>query len=429
MKEGYELSEDPAYKLSRDEKGCRIRVDGRGHYFATRDDKILYTSIMEITGQEIFCTVREADGSTSVIVGKNPEEEPLEGLAETEIQIYNHPEIKQKITESLFYTDEKGQRKPTPFAAVLRDCVKNRLAQKNSKNPGIDEILGAVNELKDGTLEEQAVYGMFRAHLVENRFMPIDENGRPYDLSAMHIPVFNSSGYIRKLMLDDPETAIWIWGYYENKRKERQEKIKESKVQGKNDATKENQEPMTEEDFARTMENLKTDAPDKYVEMHQYLVDNGYITPIIHDLNLSPEQLEFILSFHKAGRYEYLTPAGKNNTGFADQWLDAVFTFLNYSLKQSIQKRIGQEEADKFDILEVNPAWISKYSRLISRQISQLRFGDWEDRETYNNFCGLVKDLHNTIILEQEPTYPEEARSMFTRAQAKQARATIETKL
>jgi hypothetical protein len=386
MTEEYELSEDPAYKLSKDEKGCRIRVDGRGHYFATRDDKLLYPAAMEITGQEIFCTVREADGSTAVIVGKNPEAAPLEGLAETEIQIYNHPEITKKITESLFYTDEKGQRKPTPFAAVLRECVKNRLAQKNSKNPGIDEILGAVNELKDGTLEEQAVYGMFRAHLVENGLMPIDENGRPYDLSVMHIPPFPPA--LLQMKCPDKELVDRVLMYYHLNRTEHH--------------------VVDPRDILQCFNKLKTELPEVFVQLHNYLVKDELIpaTQMRSEINLAPEMMAYLCAVQP----DYMEP---------------VISHINRTMSAALEKN-GKKYM--FDITKKDQEWIKKYTPQLNRMIANMRFGTVADQEKYHKFCKVAPLLEDWIFLE-EPTYPEEARSMFTRAQAKQARATIETRL
>lgn len=387
MTERYELSKDQAYQLSKDEKGCRIRVDGRGHYFATRDDKILYPTAMEITGQEIFCTVKEADGSTSVIAGKNPEAEPLEGIAETEIQIYNHPEITQKITESLFYTDEKEQRKPTPLAAVLRDCVKARLAKKNGKNPDMNEILSAVNELRNGTLEEQAVYGMFRAHLVENGFMPIDENGQPYDLSVMHIPAFPPA--LLEMKCPDKELVDRVFMYYHLNRTE--------------------QQVVDPRDMLYCFNKMKTELPEVFVQLHNYLVKNELIpaTQMRPEINLAPEMMAYLCAVQP----DYMEP---------------VISHINKKMSDAIGKKSGK--ICLFDITKKDQEWIKKYTPQLNKMIANMRFGTVTDQEDYYKFCKVAPLLEDWIFLE-EPTYEEEARSMFERAQAKQAKATIETKL
>ncbi|MBD3304444.1 hypothetical protein GF343_04815 [Candidatus Woesearchaeota archaeon] len=387
MTEGYELSKDPAYQLSKDEKGCRIRVDGRGHYFATRDDKILYPTAMEITGQEIFCTVREADNSTTVIAGKNPEPEPLEGLAETEIQIYNHPEVREKIAESLFYTDEKGQKELTPLAAVLRDCVRDKMAKKNSKNPSLNEILNAVNELRDGTLEEQAVYGLFRSHLVENGLMPVDAEGRPYDLSVIFIPDFDPN---KLLQCPDKQFQDSVLSYYQFNREDTEE--------------------VRVPDFMRCMNKMKTDTPGKFVKLYNYLAKEGIIpnSALPSDPGLTPEHIQFL-------------------SGLEAPAVAEAFNYLNNKISDLLAAKSGKALVF-WNIQEQSSEWIKKYAPQINRTIANMRFGSPSEQKKYYEFCTAISGLQNMIITE-EPTYPEEARSMFERAQAKQARATIETKL
>jgi len=153
----YDYEKDPAYQIGKDEKGYRMRVDANGRWIAIKDNEVVH-STFAITADEIICGVPEKSGKTKFMRQPNPEANPLEEVLGTEIQIYNNPQLKEIIGKSLFYTNSEGQQKPIPLATVLRECVINKLAKKNGKIPSMDEILGAVRDLRGGTQEEQAIY-------------------------------------------------------------------------------------------------------------------------------------------------------------------------------------------------------------------------------------------------------------------------------
>ena len=350
----YDFDKDPAYQIGKDEKGYQIRVDANGRWIAIKDTEVVHSKFF-ITEHNLFCKIPESNGGTTVLIRKTSEPKPLEEVLGTEIQIYNHPRIKERIGESLFYThSETKKQEVLPFAAVLREFVDARIKDKNGKNPSMNQILGAVNELRDGTLEEQAIYGMFREHLIENDLMPVDGRGRPYDLSLYFIPSnFNMHAFFNDLVNDRPDLNTTVAEFY-HKRYTRRDT----------------------NNLHACLNEMKTENPAVFMELHNYLVDNKYIppSPILAELNLKDERLNFLL---KPALQSVMTP------------------ILN---------------------------WV----RENKKSIEEMRLGTLKEQEAYYQLCTLVKHIRER---SEEPSYPKKAESMFARAQKKRARTTIETRL
>ena len=90
-----------------------------------------YEASFTITDRDVTCVIPESDGGTVIIPKDNPEATHLEEVLGTQIQIYDHPELKERIAESLFYTHSKTKEQVAlPFAAILRDCVDARIKNK-----------------------------------------------------------------------------------------------------------------------------------------------------------------------------------------------------------------------------------------------------------------------------------------------------------
>jgi len=356
----YDFDKDPAYQIGKDEKGYQIRVDPNGRWIAIKDTEVVHSKFF-ITEHNLFCKIPESNGGTTVLIRKTSEPKPLEEVLGTEIQIYNHPRIKERIGESLFYThSETKKQEVLPFAAVLREFVDARIKDKNGKNPSMNQILGAVNELRDGTLEEQAIYGMFREHLIENDLMPVDGRGRPYDLSLYFIPSnFNMHAFFTDILTDRPELSRTVTRFYREKHQSKD---------------------SNQDHLHACLNALKTEMPSVFMEVHNYLVDNRYIpaSPLLATLDLQDKKMNFLL---KPALQDVMTP------------------ILN---------------------------WV----RENKKSIEEMRLGTLEEQGAYYQLCTLVKQIRERPEKpKEESSYPKEAESMFARAQAKRARATIETRL
>ncbi|MBW3004530.1 hypothetical protein KY310_01750 [Candidatus Woesearchaeota archaeon] len=385
MDEEYDINKDPAYQLSKDEKGYRIRVDGRGWLFATKDDKIVHSSFI-ITDRNIFCTLKEGDDAV-ILVGNNPKTTHLEEVVGTQIQIYDNPRLKTRIGESLFYTTEQGKKEPLPLAVELRNLVRNRLAKKNGKSPSMDEILCAVNELRDGSLEEQAIYGLFRNHLIDNGFMPVDETGRPYDLSLMFIPEFDVNTVVD---CPDAELKNFVLSYYQLNREDTEE--------------------MRSSDFIRCMNKMKVAAPQLFVQLHNYLAAEGHIpskSPMLAELNLTAEQIDYLRHLK--------TPA-----------VDAAVCHINNVISETLKAKTGKTLIF-WDIRDQSSEWIAKYAQQINRTIATMRFGDVSDQQDYYDFCIAISEFQNTILAEK-PSKPDRRRAMFERAR-QHSKAKLESRV
>ncbi len=382
----YAFEKDPAYQIGEDEKGYQIRLDANGRWIAIKDTEVVHAAFT-ITDQEIFCAIPESNGTT-VIVRKNPEAKPLEEVLGTQIQIYNRPELDTRITESLFYTNSKGKQKLLPFAAVLREQIRDKINNKNNKNPSMDQILQAVHELRDGSLEEQAIYGLFREHLIENGFMPLDENGKPYDLSVMHIPAFTPDK-----ILDCPDTKLkdFVLTYYQLNRKD--------------------QKNIKQKDFMHCMNKMKSDAPERFVKLHNYLAGAGLIpekSPMLAEQSLTPEHIDYLRHLE--------TPA-----------VEDAFNYFNSIISETIKTKTGKTVVF-WNIRDQSREWIESYAPKINRVLANMRFGSVEDQKRYYDFCIAISGLNNTIFAEK-PSYQEKAKTMFAQAEAQRARATIESRL
>jgi hypothetical protein len=362
----YDFEKDPAYQSDKTAKGYEIRQDAMGNWVALKDGEVVSATFVT-TDQHLVCCVPNSDGGTTTISKESPDAKPLEEVAGTNIQIYDHPRLKTRIGESLFYTRPKLKEKvdgrwiyeghtdekaPISIAAVLRDCIQDRLGNTNGKTPSLGQILEAVNELRDGTIEEQAIYGRFREHLIENGFMPVDEHDRPYDLSLFYIPDnFNMHVFFNDLATEKPELNRAFAKFYHEKYPRR-----------------------NTNNLHAALNEIKVENPAVFMGIHNYLVEKGYIppSPLRATLDLSTEEVGFML-------------------------------------KPALQEFMGP---------------IFAWKRENEKPIEEMRFGTIEEQGAYYKLCTMLKN-----VPAEKPSYPEKADSMFDRAEAKRARTTIENKL
>lgn len=296
----------------------------------------------------------------------NPQAQMLD-LTNVKIKLHKNKELLCKILQSL---DE------TPLGDIL----------EVHKYHTAEALENAANSLRMKSPEDQTIFLLLRNTLIENSLMPIDKNGEPYDLSLMHIPSFD----ISRISQENKKLKDAIISYYQ--------------------LNKEYQE-VREDDFVQCMNKMKTDMPGLFASLYNHLADTGQIpakSPVLAELNLTPEQIEFLINLE--------TPA-----------VNAAFNYFNCRVSDALSAKKGNA-AEHWSIRRQDREWIEKHALQINKTLAEMRFSTTPEQMQYYDFCIAVSGIQGMIITE-EPSYPEKAKTMFETAQKKQARATIEALL
>lgn len=272
-------------------------------------------------------------------------------LTEYPIKLYHSKRMAERIEKEVLndYSEKEG-KKPIPpiITDVLADCI------GGIKKPlDLMDLEQKVNDLRKGTMEDKAVYLVFRQQLIDYDCMPIDEAGKPYDLSVMHIPAYHDDKFLDELCLDDLELLQKVTDFCQ----------------------KNNADTQNADDFARCMNMMKAEQPTAYAKLYNYMVSKKAISPsqMLSTINLTKDQFAFFVHYDKAIADE------ENREPLFPRIIDYATNHLQ-----------GHGTIDD-----------------INSTIATMRYGSLEEQETYNEFCKIVLRLP-VIPTEKLPSVQEQ---------------------
>ncbi|MEM4264114.1 MAG: hypothetical protein QW666_04460 [Candidatus Woesearchaeota archaeon] len=288
-------------------------------------------------------------------------------LTEYPIKLHQSKRMAERIQDEILndYPEKKGKIILPVITDVLADCI------GGIKQPlDLADLEQKVNDLRHGSTEDKAVYLVFRKQLIEYDCMPVDEKGKPYDLSLMHISGFKNDGFLDELCLDNPELLNTALVFYRDNKKE---------------------ESISMNDFARCLNLMKEEKPTAYVQLYNYLSEKKFIpaSPLLSTISLTKEQFAYIVHVDKAKADEY---------GRA-RLMPTIIDYVTKNIK-------GPETLDN-----------------INKTIAMMRYGTLEEQENYAEFCEMV--LGMPIILPEYCTVQEQREKLLAKAERK-AKAQLE---
>ncbi len=278
------------------------------------------------------------------------------------IKMYHSKRMAERIQDEVLndYSEKKGEKLIPPIITdVLADCI------GGIKKPlDLADLEQKVNNLRNGTMEEQAIYLCFRKQLIDYDCMPINENGKPYDLSVMFISKFNVDRFLDELCLDNPELLDKVLHFYQKNRT-----IQE----------------IDNADFISCLNKTKTELPAAYAQLYNYLTEKEFIpkSSMLPAINLTKEQFAFLVHYDKAIADE----------GARTPLMPAIIDYATKNLQ-------GTGTIDD-----------------INRTIAAMRYGSIDEQAIYNKFCKIVRGLP-IMPAETRPTVQEQREKLLRTAKA-----------
>jgi len=323
----------------------------------------------------VTCMTRENGKSDKTCHCYAPEELPLD-LKDYPIKLYRDSGLVSKVMDSM---KEKGK-----FLPLAKEIFKYVIDGKASSTE-IKDFEKKVNEMRLGNAEEKLLFLYFRNHLIEKGLMPIDKEGKAIDLSLMYIPEFNVNEFLEKVIQEKPQMLEDAMTFYQMNRNNRKE--------------------ITLEDMLYCMNQMKTEHPGIFAELHNYLLENQFIqeSPMRTKINLNAEQITYLRGLEHPSCVYY------------------VVEYVNKRLNKLAKETTGRNI--KGDLRTQDKAWIKKATPLINRYIASMRFGTVDEQGDYYNFCKIIPDLEKI----GKQTYTERRKQMLTAPQ--RAKDTIENKV
>ena len=271
-------------------------------------------------------------------------------------------QVKYKLQDRKLY-EVKG-KKEVPFAKITdEEFGESNIVLKLDVDgrPELtkdfqEKALGFAYETKEGTTF------CFR-HNNEPRSIHFDKSGTAYDLYLCFIPNFNVERFFAGI---EKKPSL----HREIRKQFPPYQFDPGNISGsvKRMAEAENQ-------FIQNLNSLKTKNPVLFAETYKFLVTNEYIppSPMVPQITLTSEQSRYFSQFAVA------------------------------SGDSSIASKVSKE--------------IIKYAKNKNKPIEHMRFGSFAEQNTYYQLCTLIKDIHNTIVLEDEaPQHSSlEERLLFAR--------------
>ena len=307
---------------------------------------------------------------------------PVADLSEQEIKLYSNKYVFRRALKHL------GKTTLGPVLASIDGLGKTRITKH--------EFEKTINSLRDDP-ENQYIFILARDKLIESGIMPVDEKGKTYDLSLMHIPFFDVNMFGIKMLGRDPDFFKELWNFYQE--------------------TKPEESRDHPDDFAKSINLMKIDNPAKFVKTYNILLEEKLI-PESHsmpEINLTPEQFNYLKEIYKITLEE----------DAEDQYLGETIDYINRQLNKH---RTKQGKPANFDILKQSPKWIEKNISIVNKLIPRMRHQSMKHEEIYWELCYQLKGLADTIYLEK-PSYPSRKNKLFKTVAQKQARATLESRL
>lgn len=279
-------------------------------------------------------------------------------LAEYPIKIYHSKRMAERIEKEVlnYYSAAQETELPTPITPVLADRI------GGIKQPlDLMDLEQKANNLRNGTMEDKAIYLYFMKQLIEKDCMPVDEAGQPYDLSLMHIPAFHNDKFLDNLCIENPELLQKVIAFYSNNKKG---------------------DDVSAEGFAKCMNLMKAEQPTAYVQLYNYMVGKKVIpsSSMLSTISLTKDQFAYLVHIDKAKADEH----GRS---------PLIPPIIDY-VTNSIQ---GPETLEN-----------------INNTIATMRYGSLEEQETYYEFCKMALGL--PIMLTEELPSVQEQRAKLLRA-------------
>lgn len=323
----------------------------------------------------VTCTKRENGQSDKTYYCYGHKELPLD-LKEYPIKIYKDDNLVSKVMDSM-----KENGKFLPWAKEVFKYALDGSAGKTA----VADIEKKVNEMRLGNAEEKLLFLYFRNHLIEQGLMPIDKEGKVLDLSLMYIPAFNVNDFMEQSIADNPKMLQDTMTFYQRERK--------------------NKKNIELDDLMECLNLLKTEHPATFAELHNYLLENKFISksPIRKKLNLNAEQIIYLRGLEHPNCVYY------------------VVEYVNKRLNNLAKETTGRNI--KGDMRTQSKDWIKKATPLINKYIASMRFGTIEEQGDYYNFCKIIPDLEKI----GKTAYTERRKQMLTAPQ--RAKDTIENKV